>query len=118
VIESDQPPRLGATFTYYRCQEHFAFLIAWLRKHGIDNNKPLHTLRKEFGSQVCNAHGIYSASRALRHADIAVTSSYYTDASARGTVGLGHLLAEQKIVPLPVPEKKVRKQPNRSRSTN
>jgi len=118
VIESDQPPRLGATFTYYRCQEHFAFLIAWLRKHGIDNAKPLHTLRKEFGSQLCAAHGIYAASRGLRHADIAITSSYYTDSKARAVVGLGHLLAEQKIVPLPVPEKKVRKQPNRSRSPN
>jgi hypothetical protein len=53
----------------------------------------LHTLRKEYGSQVCAQFGIHAASRALRHADIGVTAQFYTDSRARISSGLGHLLA-------------------------
>ena len=52
----------------------------------------MHTLRKEFGSRINDAHGIYAASRALRHADIAITSQHYLDKKSRATVGLGHVL--------------------------
>jgi hypothetical protein len=58
----------------------------------------LHCLRKEFGSQLCLQHGIYAASRGLRHSDIKITTAFYTDSRARKTVGLGHLLEPQKIV--------------------
>jgi len=118
VIESDQPPRPNTTYQYYRCKKSFQTLIGWLRTKGVDGFKPLHVLRKEYGSQLCARAGIYAASRGLRHSDISITSQFYTDSQARAVIGLGHLLAEQKIVPLPVPEKKVRKQPNRSRPTN
>src|SRR6266403_1819086 len=46
------------------------------------------TRRKEFGSLVCEQFGIYAASRALRHADIAITSQHYVDKKRRATVGL------------------------------
>lgn len=49
-------------------------------------------MRKEYGSQVCAKHGIYAASQALRHADIAITSAHYLDLRKRSTVGLGNLL--------------------------
>ena len=39
--------------------------------------KPLHELRKEFGSMVNSQYGIYAASRALRHGNIAVTVAHY-----------------------------------------
>jgi integrase len=97
VIESEVRPRPATLYSHYRCTKDFDFLTDWLRKHGVDGLKPLHTLRKEFGSQLCNAYGIYAASRGLRHSAIAVTADYYTDAGAKGTVGLGHLLAD-KIV--------------------
>ena len=66
---------------------------AWLRKHGVPGLRPLHTLRKEFGSQICDRHGIYAASRALRHADVSITSMHYLDKRSRATTGLGGLLA-------------------------
>ena len=56
-------------------------------------NTPLHTLRKEYGSQICAKHGIYAASHGLRHADIAITSQHYLDRKRRATLGMGHLLA-------------------------
>jgi integrase len=74
VIESRLPPRPGATFEHYRAQAHFEKLIQWLRANGVRSKTPLHSLRKEFGSQVCDREGIYAASRALRHANIAVTA--------------------------------------------
>ena len=99
VIESEIAPRPGATYSHYRCQRLFEALSTWLRDHGVTGNKPLHTLRKEFGSQVCAKHGIYAASTALRHADIAITSQHYLDKRQRATVGLGALLTRpQNIV--------------------
>jgi hypothetical protein len=98
VIESEIAPRPGATYSHYRCQRFFEALSIWLRDHGVTGNKPLHTLRKEFGSQVCAKHGIYAASNALRHADIAITSQHYLDKKRRVTVGLGGLLTIPKNV--------------------
>jgi integrase len=100
VLESDGQPKTGADYGYYRCQKLFDRLISWLRKCGVQGNKPLHTLRKEFGSQVCALHGVHAASRQLRHADIATTSAYYVDGRKRALSGLGHLLKADKVVPL------------------
>jgi integrase len=94
VIESRRKPKAGVSYQYYRCQEQFDALIEWLHRKGVKGNKPLHTLRKEFGSEICAVHGIHAASRALRHADISVTNEYYTDSRARITVGMGHLLKQ------------------------
>ena len=37
-------------------------------------NKPLHEMRKEIGALVATQHGIYDASRFLRHSDITTTA--------------------------------------------
>jgi len=106
VIESEIAPRLGVTYAHYRCQRSFEALAIWLRHHGVTGNKPLHTLRKEFGSQVCAKHGIYAASHALRHADIVITSQHYLDKKRRATFGMGHLLLRPKnVVSLSAPSK-------------
>jgi integrase len=94
VIESDQLPRLGLTYRAYRSEAIFGRLIVWLKMHGVHSLKPLHTLRKEFGSEVCKHAGIYAASMALRHSDIKITTQYYVQDRSRATVGLGHLLEE------------------------
>jgi integrase len=98
VIESDEPPKPEVTYNYYRAERVFARLIAWLRAHGVDALKPLHALRKEFGSVICASYGIHAASRALRHTAVAVTDQYYTDNRKRTSIGLGHLLESSKIV--------------------
>lgn len=63
----------------YRCQKHFDLLRGWLRSKGVKAQKPIHTLRKEVGSLIASAQGIYAASRYLRHADIQVTVAFYVD---------------------------------------
>jgi integrase len=63
----------------YRCNPVFKRVLKWLRKQGVDGHKPLHTLRKEIGSIIASEHGIFEASRYLRHADIHITSAFYAD---------------------------------------
>jgi integrase len=98
VVEADAEPRIATTYAHYRAQEDFDALIEWLCSKGITAKKPLHELRKEFGSQVCAKYGIYAASRMLRHADIRVTAEHYLDAKKRTPIGLGNLLATPKNV--------------------
>jgi integrase len=91
VIESNLKPS-SATWNRYRCQPHFRALAAWLREHGVEGNKPIHVLRKEFGSRINQLGDIHAASRALRHADIAVTAAFYSDSRKRVTTDFGRLL--------------------------
>jgi integrase len=93
VIESRVAPRPNATYSHYRCQRDFEALNKWLQRHGVKSKQPLHTLRKEYGSQVCAKYGIYAASRALRHADIAITSQHYLDKRESARAGLGRFLS-------------------------
>jgi integrase len=94
VVESAGTPKPNALYPHYRCAKQFEQLTGWLRNHGVRALKPLHTLRKEFGSQVNLAGGIYAASRSLRHSSITMTAGYYTDSRAQVTSGLGHLLKD------------------------
>jgi integrase len=91
VIPSRLEPKAVIRGDYYRCKTHFERLTAWLRLQGVTEQKPLHTLRKEFGTLVNLAHGIHAASKALRHADITLTNNFYTDSRIRVTPGLGQL---------------------------
>jgi integrase len=100
VIQSRSRPEPDIAYQYYRCDKHFETLTTWLRKKGVHADKPLHTLRKEYGSQICAMHGIHAASRALRHSDIRVTNEYYADSKARVTPGMGHLLNPPRVTPI------------------
>jgi integrase len=88
VIESSAEPQSAS----YRCDYIFKKFIRWLKMHGVQGSKPLHQLRKEFGSLLNDQHGIYVASRMLGHSDISVTASHYLDKKQRKTVGLGSQL--------------------------
>jgi hypothetical protein len=56
-----------ANYAHYRCEPVFNRLASWLRAHGVSNAKPLHTLRKEYGSALARTLGILAASHGLRH---------------------------------------------------
>lgn len=95
IITSDRPPRNDSPRLYYRCEWIFDRLNAWLRAKGVTATKPLHELRKEIGALVATQHGIYAASRFLRHSDITTTARHYAQHKARISVGLGKLLDTQ-----------------------
>ena len=76
--------------------------IQELRKHGISARKPLHELRKELGAALITAeHGIYAASRVLRHSNVATTAAHYTDLKTRPTIAVGAWLKPDNVVPMP-----------------
>jgi integrase len=102
VIEGESKPDPLAPFGHYRCVTVFKALLGWLRGHGVNSSKPLHALRKEFGSWVNEHFGLYAASAQLRHADIKTTSLHYIEAKRRPVIGFDHLLArkERTIIPM------------------
>lgn len=93
VLVSSRAPRPETPRPIYRCADTFDRLNAWLRGKGITANKPLHELRKELGALIATEHGIYAASRFLRHSDITTTARHYAEHKARISVGLGKFLA-------------------------
>jgi integrase len=84
----------------YRVQSVFDRVTAWLRKHGVAAKKPLHELRKELGALITAEHGIYAASRVLRHADLSTTAAHYTDLKTRPTIPVGEWLIPENVVPM------------------
>jgi integrase len=84
----------------YRVQSVFDRVTAWLRKHGVTAKKPLHELRKELGALITSEHGIYAASRVLRHADLSTTAAHYTDLKTRPTIPVGEWLMPKNVVPM------------------
>lgn len=92
VIESSGQIIRNANWSHYRCAKVFDGLLAWLREKGIRAQKPIHELRKELGAAITNEHGIYAASRVLRHADITITTQHYADKQRRASVGFGKLI--------------------------
>jgi integrase len=104
VVESPVKARPATTYSHYRCASDLTAITDWLRAQGVPGKTPLHTLRKEFGSQICAKHGIYAASHALRHADISITSQHYLDKKRSTAAGLGHLLTVgENVVTMPAP---------------
>ncbi len=95
VLESKIAPRPGATFNHYRAKLTFERLTKWLRAQGVNEQKPLHALRKEFGSIINESAGIHAASRQLRHADILTTSRHYADNRLRVAPQIGAMLNPQ-----------------------
>ena len=104
VIESsgDVTAAVAGSYDHYRCHREFVALCKWLRSHGVISSKPLHTLRKEFGSQIHARYGLLAASEALRHGGVSVTARHYIENKQRSVLGFGHLLKseERTVVPL------------------
>jgi integrase len=93
VIESPVKPRPQSVRNHhYRCNRLFKELIRWLRSKGVTARTALHSLRKEFGSQICKQGGIYAASVALRHSTITITRDYYLDKKQPVVLEIGKLL--------------------------
>ena len=93
VINSAVSPEKTAFEERYRCDRHFKRLTDWLREKGIETVKPIHTLRKEYGSCVNARGGIFQASRNLGHSSVQVTERYYAADLVTTTSGLGEVLS-------------------------
>jgi integrase len=101
---------------HYRAGFVFDKGVAWLRKHGVTALKPLHELRKELGALVTAEHGIYAASRVMRHADVSTTARHYSDLKTRPVVNIGGWLVEdQNITDFPSQDKNEIAKPRKKR---
>ncbi len=87
-------PKVNTDGHHYRAARAHEELIRWLHSKGLTARNPLHSLRKEFGSIVCQKAGVYVASRLLRHTNISMTAAIYTDDRGRVTSGLGVAFSE------------------------
>lgn len=96
VITSERAPRNDTRRVRYRCDEAFASLSTWLRSKGITGHRPLHTLRKEFGSAIASEHGIFAAAKLLRHTGVDVAVKHYTDLKRRVAPGIGKFLVDRE----------------------
>jgi integrase len=67
--------------------------IGWLRRKGLDMDKPLHQLRREFGSIIAQEADLFTASKALRHSSLAVTASVYVEHRKRVAPDIKAMLA-------------------------
>jgi integrase len=103
VIESDcnLKVRLASLHHNLRAEELFTELNKWLRKHGVTGHKPLHTIRKEYGSIYNQELGIHAASIALRHSNISITAAHYVESTPQELPGADLLLnGATNIIPL------------------
>lgn len=64
-------------YPYYRAEDTWKELTAWLRSKGVDSPKPIHYLRKLSGSLMYGANDVYAAQRFLGHSDIRTTIGSY-----------------------------------------
>jgi len=101
VINAESPFKRVARYGHYRCKKEKNELIKWLRSKGITAHKPIHELRKEFGSWMTERAGIYVAQKQLGHSNIQTTASHYVDRKDRHSVGLGQLLKSSVIRSVP-----------------
>lgn len=99
VIEPDtEHPRTRAA-QVYRAKATFDRVTTWLRAHGVLSGKPLHTLRKEFGSLVADAGDIHQAMLQLRHAQISTTEAFYADRRNRAAIPVAAILQPTTATP-------------------
>lgn len=108
---------------HYRADIPFKNLITWLRNYEQDGKKPLqkvqkpiHELRKELGALITQEHGIYAASRALRHSNVGTTAAYYADKKARTTISIGSFIKPENVVEMPATPESALKQTKKKAS--
>jgi hypothetical protein len=80
---------------YYRCETVFDRVTAWLKQHGVSARKPVHALRKEYGSLINAKYDLVTAKELLRHSSVAITAAHYVENRKRGTTGLGAVLVKR-----------------------
>jgi len=84
-----------------RMRPQYDAVYDWLRQFGIEDDKPLHVLRKECGSVVATEHGIFVASTVLGHSSVVITQNHYGSLVSCPTIDMDALIAgKPKASPL------------------
>ncbi len=79
----------------YRRPNTFRVVNQWLRNRGVEAGnkygKPLHRLRKQFGSEVATSFGLFQAQKLLGHASPTITARHYASQVDLPTLSHVHL---------------------------
>jgi hypothetical protein len=70
--------------------------VLWLKAHGVTGRKPLHALRKEYGSLINEKYDLVTAKELLRHSSVAITAAHYVENRRRGTTAPGAVLVKRQ----------------------
>ena len=106
VLESNSEEYGARSWGYlYRANGVLDEATAWLRDHGVEAQKPLQELRKEYGSNANDQHGLFAASRNLRHSSPTITAAHYVDLKTRPVVKMGGSLDLSAPISTPVDKK-------------
>jgi integrase len=76
LLEAGRSGREGKLITGDVWEVHEK-VCRWLRRKGVRDSKPVHFLRKCYGSLAVAGHGIFVASKLLGHSSINLTASTY-----------------------------------------
>jgi integrase len=76
LLQADRSGKQGKVITGDVWDVHEK-VCRWLRKKGVKDSKPVHYLRKCYGSLAVADHGIFVASKLLGHSSINLTASTY-----------------------------------------
>jgi integrase len=96
MVPVDRDAKPSTTYHRYRCEPEFKALCGWLRGKGVNANCPIHTLRKEAGSRICQKFGPIAAQHFLGHSDPQTTLLFYAGDSRTTHSGLGKLLTKAR----------------------
>lgn len=98
VIAPDLPYEKDQVRDYYRTKQVLERISRWLRSHGVKDGRPLHTLRKEAGSDIVRRAGLVAGAAFLRHKTTAVTMMHYSDYRATETPSFGDIATPENVV--------------------
>jgi integrase len=83
ILKPEILGKVDSKYRTYRCNGEYDKLKEWLRSKGINEESPIHTLRKEGGSIMYRQTGDINAVRAfLRDESMSVVIGHYVDSTA------------------------------------
>jgi integrase len=77
LLADDERPNGKKEVGHKRGYRVLKRLSAWLKTKGITHGRPVHFLRKVFGSVVATRHGLFAARDYLGHSSVLVTEKHY-----------------------------------------
>ena len=98
VVAPEAPYLKDQKNDYYRTEQILERTTRWLRAHGVNEERPLHALRKEAGSDIVKRAGLNAGAAFLRHTSTTVTSMHYADYRITETPSFGDIEQPANVV--------------------
>jgi integrase len=94
VIQENAPVAMRSKCPAVRAMPIFKRLAQWLRANGVKDQKPVHVLRKIFGSLVATQEGLFAARDLLGHSTVRVTEASYAALLKKPVIDVGDIVID------------------------